>query len=264
MVLSAGLFFWSASAQAETYNKNLLLNSEFQDGLKYWNCQITDNGATFGCSDSEFVTPDNEVGGYYITLGGNHDNEQISQQVAIPQNARKIYLSYLIYFTPGSEQTNDYLKFSVCGSSCHSKTIYPNDIIQGKWEYFEEDISEMRGQNVVVKFAMHNDSDGLLSYAAVDDVKMRAKTYSAIKGRVLNSALNNHIVKRAAVRIATKNGRLLWKGKTNIFGRFKAGTITGGLNKKIITISKEDDKKTFRRSYSWGKLYKQKFYVNWP
>ena len=244
------------------YNKNLVQNGDFENGLTAWSCEVNNVG---GCAVGEFVTPDESVGGYYLNLGGVNAQETVTQDVDIPHSAGKVKFSFMMRFTPAMEAQNDSVQFKLtaadCKDSCVSQTIQFGDAKYDEWQFYEFDITPLKGQTVRIQYTARENGDGQYSWTNIDDVIIRAKSYSTLKGTVINRATGKK-VKRAIVKVKTRKGKILWSGKTGLKGKFKAKHIKGGSKNKKIHIKKGDYKKTFSKSIKWGKLYTSKFRIN--
>ncbi|MBU0732472.1 hypothetical protein KKC88_06375 [Patescibacteria group bacterium] len=258
-----GALVGGATAQA-SYNKNIMVNGDFEAGFTGWYCTI--NGSPV-CNQSEFITVDDNEEGYYLTLGGANSRETVSQEIDIPYSAYENNLNFMLRFTPATESANDYVTFKLtaadCKDSCAERRIQFGSAKYDEWQYYEYDVSKLRGQRIRIEFDYHENGDGQHSWVNIDDVVLKTKSRSTIKGTVKNY-YTGKIVKRAKVKIKNTKGKILWSGKTNLKGKFKATKIKGGAKKKRIIVSKGDYKKVFKKRIKWGKTYTNKYWINRP
>lgn len=252
-MLSGLLVASSVLAATEVFNRDIIENGDFADGLTSWECT--------NCNADENIEFNELWGWHYLNLGQEGEVEEAKQTVDISPDAGWVNIEFNCTYTTADETDSDYYVFSILdnatGEILEREHVYPSDDTDdcGK----SEKISSYAGKSVDIVFGVSNDGTNLTS-AAISQVVIMEKSYSFMKGRVFDNDYN--LVKNATVIIKRFNGEKIWTGKTNDKGIFHATHLKGSpYNKASITIKKGDVKKKFYRYIDWGKSYDKTFRV---
>lgn len=269
MLVLGCLGFVCNEAEAKTYKRQLIKNSAFNNGLDYWDCRYRRDGEYYNRDCDVWPTIQQDSSGNYYLSIGVYPFQWVDQVVSIPADAGKVIFQYDYYFHSNDKNSLNYL-FVEAGDPDEWSKNYARDSYTysdgdlNQWWTVSHDITSAKGKDVEVSLDVMNSNEDQPSWARLDNIKIYAKSFSVLKGRVENKARNYKRFKNAKVIIKNKKGKTLWKGKTNDRGRFKATGLKGSKKKKKIIIKKGDYKKVIWKRIKWGTRYNKRFVVKKP
>lgn len=263
------------AADAKIINKNIITNGGFENVETLtddWDCYIKYSAYSSSCIILSGYDDEQKTGEYYFRVGsalsnGGYVYNHIAQGTIIPKRAEKSTLRFDYQWhtlDPKSSRGDDMFYVQLNIAIPYSDTIVKREIIQlhtnsesfEEWTSFSYDLSEYAGYYVYPMFVVVNNSD-LVSSAYIDNVQLRVKSRSTLKGTVKDT--NGNIITGAKVRVFGPKGKRVFKGKTGKKGKFKATELKGKKKKYTVKIIHDDKTYTFKRRVKWGKLRKTTF-----
>lgn len=244
--------FCAFSVKAEVFNRDIIVNGDFEDEINSWNC--------INCNEDDSIV----YNGYshLLSLGNLNEEEEAYQTITIASDAARAKYEFTYDFYTEDSADNDYFTYFIRNHDSQEiyirETIYPST--GTTWDMPSHSLKEYAGQTLDVGFIISNDDENL-TYVQIDRATLIEKSPARLKARIINKQYNR--VADAKVVIRKHDGRKIWSGHTNDKGIFIAESLSAdNYHKTTIIIKKNNHRKVYKRYIEWGESYNKIFKIN--
>jgi len=240
------------SVKAEVYNRDIIVNGDFEDELNSWDC--------INCNEDDNIAYDGYS--HYLSLGNLNAEEEAYQTVTVAADAARAHYEFSYDFYTEDSADNDYFTYFVRNHDTQEmyirETVYPSS--GETWDLPSYSLKAYAGQTLEVGFIVNNDDDNL-TYVQIDNAALTEKSPARLKARIISRQYNR--VANAKVVIRKHDGRKVWSGYTNNKGIIIAEDLSAdNYHKTAIVITKNGHRKVYRRYIEWGESYNKIFKIN--